>query len=40
MIFSVPALNVLAEFMQKPDIEATVQKLEQLRQTKLLDKQP
>ena len=33
--FSVPALNVLAEFMQKQDIEATVQKLEQLRQIKL-----
>mgnify|MGYP000532931274 CR=1 FL=1 len=38
--FSVPALIVLAEFMQKPDIEATVRKLEQLRQTKLLDVQP
>lgn len=36
--FSEPAVNVFAEFMQKPNIEATVAKLEQLRQTKLLAK--
>jgi multiple sugar transport system substrate-binding protein len=35
--FSVQALHVLAEFMQKPNIAVTVQKLEQLRQTKLID---
>lgn len=38
--FSIPALHVFTEFMQNPDIETTVQKLEQLRQTKLLGKQP
>jgi multiple sugar transport system substrate-binding protein len=36
--FSEPALAVFAEFMKKPNIEATVAKLEQLRQSKLLDK--
>lgn len=34
--FSEPALIVLAEFMQNTDIKAAVQKLEHLRQTKLL----
>jgi multiple sugar transport system substrate-binding protein len=38
--FSEPALTVFGEFMQNPNIKETVQKLEQLRQTKLLDNHP
>jgi multiple sugar transport system substrate-binding protein len=36
--FSSSALEVLAEFMQNSDIDSTVKKLEQLRQSKLVNK--